>query len=323
MNDASVPAVSGDPRRPVWAILLSIAATGLGHIYCGRLLKGLILFFAGFAFAPIIVNAANNAASTFMLTIVIGSLLLLLGIFIYAIVDAGMLARRIGRDYQRKEYNRWYIYLLFIVVALSYPTNLAASIREHVLQAFKIPSQSMAPSILSGDRLLLNKARYRIQPPEKGDVVIFLDPDDRRKFYMKRIVALPGESVEIRDNVVYVDDRPLAQRPTDRPPKVNFALSAGAKIMIEDNGSRRYPIIIDSSHPQNMSNQVVPHGRCFVLSDNRQLTTAGSSHFGDSRYFGAIPLADIKGRMEYIYWPALSWSRFGGFTRVLSASGRR
>ena len=78
-----------------------------------------------------------------MLAVVCVSLLLLVGIFTYAAVDSGMQARRMGRDYQIKEYNRWYVYLLFIVVALSYPTNLASSIRENLLQAFKIPAQSM------------------------------------------------------------------------------------------------------------------------------------------------------------------------------------
>ena len=300
-------------RHPFWAVVLSVAATGLGHIYCGHLLKGLILFFASFAFAPIIVIAAQSATSPLMLALVIIALLLLLGIFIYAMVDAGALARRAGDGYQLKEYNRWYVYLLFIVVAVSYPTNLASSIRDDVLQAFKIPSQSMAPGILPGDRVLLNKARYKIASVQRGDVAVFICPDDRRKSYLKRIVAMPGESVEIRDNVVYVNDRPLVQHLPESNPELNFTLPNQANIVLEDNGSQRYPIIIAPTQPVHQARMVVPHGHCFVLSDNRQLTVGNERHFGDSREFGPIPLADVMGRVAYVYWPAMSWARFGQF----------
>jgi signal peptidase I len=313
MNPSSFSTAAGHSRHPVWAVLLSIAATGLGHIYCGRLLKGLVLFFASFAFAPIIVTAARNAASPLMLTLVVVSLLLLLGIFVYAIIDAGMLARKIGNGYQLKEYNRWCVYLLFIVVALSYPTNLASSIRDNIMQAYKIPSQSMAPGILPGDRVLLDKTRYRTQSPRRGDVVIFVYPDDRRFDYVKRIVALPGESVEIRDDVVYVNDRPFSQYPVDPEPGLDFSPNARAGILTEDNGINPYPIVVDDLEPYSMKKTVVPHGYCFVLSDNRQPTGGGTRHFGDSRHFGPVPLADIKGRLAYIYWPAHSWSRFGTY----------
>jgi signal peptidase I len=310
MNHAPSQTVDrqGHRRSPLWAVILSVAATGLGHIYCGRLLKGLVLFFVGFAFAPIIVLAAQNAGSTLMLGLVIASLLLLAGIFIYALIDAGLLARKTGSNYQLKEYNRWYIYLLFIVVALAYPTNLASSIRENILQAFKIPAQSMAPSILRGDRIFLNKAIYKIKAPQRGDVVIFLYPDDRRLFFLKRIVALPGDTIEIRDNKILIDDHPLAYKNLAPRPAMNFDPGSSAQALEEDNNGRSYPILIDNAHPITMHRTVVPHGSCFVLGDNR-------SHSKDSRTFGPIPLVDVKGRVDYIYWPALNWSRFGRFDR--------
>ncbi len=306
MNNTSSQTMAGHPRNPIWAVLLSIAATGLGHIYCGRLLKGLILFFASFAFAPIIVLAAQNAASAFMLALVIGSLMLLLGVFIYALVDAGLLARRIRGGYQLRDYNRWYIYLLFIVVALSYPTNLASSIRGHVLQAFKIPTQSMAPGILAGDRILLNKSIYKIKPPHRGDVVVFIYPDDRRLYYIKRIVALPGDTIEIKNNKIMINDQPLSYRDITPQPELNLNLDGAVQPQEENNIGRSYPILNDSAQMENMSRISVPHGACFVLGDNR-------SDSKDSRHFGPIPLADVKGRVDYIYWPAFNWSRFGRF----------
>ena len=310
MNHAASPTVGrrNSSRSPFWAAVLSVAATGLGHIYCGRLVKGLILFFAGFAFAPIIVLTAQNAASFLMLALVAGSLLLLLGIFIYAVIDAAMLARKTGRGYQIKEYNRWYVYLLFIVVALSFPTNLASSIRDNVLQAFRIPAQSMAPAILRGDSIFLNKAIYRIKAPARGDVVIFLYPDDRRLYYIKRIVALPGDTLEIRDNRVLINDEPLSYTKPASEPALNFNPGGSIQVLEENNHGRSYAILVDTARAINLPKITIPHGSCFVLGDNR-------SQSKDSRTFGPIPMADVKGRVDYIYWPAMSWSRFGRFAR--------
>lgn len=289
-------------RNPLAACLLSLAATGLGHIYCGRLVKGLILFFASFAFGPIIVAAANSAASTFMLAIVIGSLVLMFAIFVYAVVDSGLLARKL-RTYQLKEYNRWYLYLLLIVVAAGYPANLAHSIRTHVLQAFSVPSGSMSPSILPGDHILLNKAVYKIQAPQRGDVVIFTYPDDRRLNYVKRLVALPDDTVEIRKNILLVNDLPL-DGPNDSTSNGYFQPEGSQTILKEHNDAYRYPIVVDSDKPQDMAKLTVPHGYCFVLGDNRANSV-------DSRKFGPVPMSDIQGRLDYIYWPAKSWSRLG------------
>ncbi len=299
------PSITADPiaRRPAAAVLLSVAATGLGHIYCGRLTKGLILFFVSFAFAPIMVRAAQAAASTGLLLMVVGSVLLMLALFCYAVVDAGLLARRIGPDYEPKEYNRWYLYLVMIAVAVGYPSNMSGTIREHVLQAFKIPSTSMAPGILPGDRIFLNKAVYGIHPPQRGDVVVFIYPDDRRLYYIKRLVALPGDSIEIKHNKVWINDRPLAYTNT-YPEAINFKAKKKTAYLEERNQLQSYPIMIEDNTFENMAKITVPHGRCFVLGDNR-------ANSRDSRHFGPIPLADVKGRVDYIYWPVLKWSRFG------------
>ena len=303
MNEI-LPDCKSSKRKPLAACLLSLAATGLGHIYCGRLVKGLILFFASIAFGPIIVAAANSAASTLMMAIVIGSLVLLFVISVYAVIDSGLLARKLT-TYQLKEYNRSYLYVLLIVVAASFPTNFAHTIRDHVLQAFKVPSASMSPGILPGDRVLLNKVVYKTQAPQRGDVVIFTYPDDRRLNYVKRIVALPGDTVEIRENILLVDDRPLAS-PTGRGSALDFEPEGTQVVLMEKNAAAVYPILVDSARPQNMAKLTVPHGHCFVLGDNRGQSV-------DSRHFGPVPMSDIQGRLDYIYWPAGSWGRLGLF----------
>jgi signal peptidase I len=293
-------------RKPWLAVLLSVAATGLGHLYCGRLTKGLALFFLSFAFAPVLVALSRSASSTTVLVLMIGSLALMFAVFLYAMVDAGLLARRTAPSYRLKEYNHWLVYILFIVVSIGYPTNMSLSIKNHVLQAYKIPSVSMAPSFLRGDRIFLNKAVYQVKAPERGDAVIFVYPDDRHLDYLKRIIALPGDTIQIRNNVVWVNGQPLPQHAPATPPQLNFKPAPSSRLVIEQNGNRRYPILIDTDHPQNMAALTVPHGFCFVLGDNR-------AHSKDSRAFGPVPLSDVKGRVDYIYWPAASWSRFGSY----------
>jgi signal peptidase I len=306
-------------RKPLIAGLLSVAAPGLGHIYCGRLVKGLVLFFVSFAFAPIIVAMAHNAASTAMLVTVMSSFVVMLTIIVYAIVDAALTARRIGPRYQFKEYNRGVIYLLFIVVSVSYPTNLANTIRDHILHPFKIPSQSMAPSILPGDRIFLNKAIFKTRPPRRGDVVIFPNPDDRRIFFMKRIVALPGETIEIINNVIHINGHPLEYHPMNPAPELNFQPNTQIQLLEEINGDARYPIMMDQGTVVNHPRTRIPHGYCFVMSDNRVLGGRVGNHsssfpkLGDSRHFGPIPLVDVQGRLDYIYWSATGWSRFGRY----------
>lgn len=295
-------------RRPFLALLLSIAGTGLGHIYCGRLAKGLFLFFLSFAFAPIIVMSMGHTSSTFSLIAVIGSIIILISVFFYAVVDSFLLARKVGGEYVLKEYNRWYVYLLFIVVSISYPSGLTDHIREDILQAFKIPSVSMVPSILRGDHVLLNKAIYKGQSPKRGDVVVFVHPNDRHLNYIKRIVAMPEETVEIRNNVVLVSGKPLGYDPVDSEALSSIKSQIDGDVLEEVNGEAIYKIMLKGNIPaySDFKKITVPNGHCFVLGDNR----AQSS---DSRHFGPVPLADIKGRVDYIYLPAETWSRFGKY----------
>ncbi len=295
--------VSNNRRYPWLAVLLSIAATGLGHIYSGHLTKGLVLFFVGFAFAPLIVMTANHATSTTVLVMILFSVLLIVLVYIYAVVDSYRSAKR-AMHYQPKSYNQWPVYLLFILVSLTYPTSLSATIRDQVWQAFKIPSASMAPSVLPGDYIFLNKAIYNLKSISRGDIVVFIYPDDRRKFFIKRVVALPGDTVGIRNSVVWVNNKPLLQDSIAQPPETNFALGQNTRIVDETNGTAKYPILINGDQPENMAEITVPHGHCFVMGDNRPESK-------DSRHIGTIPLADVKGRLGYIYWPAVSWKRFG------------
>ncbi len=296
----------GKPRRPLYALLLTFGATGLGHIYCGRLEKGLVLFFISFLFTSVTVFSVKNVSSTFTLYLLLASIFITFLVFLYALIDSWLLAKRMGDRFRIKRYNKWYIYLLFILVSFSHPINREMVIRDHFLQAFKTPAGSMLPSILVNDHILLNKSIYLRQTPQRGDIVIFIYPNDRSKDFIKRIVALPGDSVEIKDNVLYVNDIALNYLEIDTQDLAEIKGQLTGQVFKETNGEVSYKIMLIDAPPQNYPRTIVPDGHCFVLGDNRNNSL-------DSRHFGPVPLVDVKGRVDYIYLPAESWSRFGRY----------
>ena len=107
-------------RSPLIAVILSLAATGLGQIYCGRIVRGLVIFLGSLLFAPAVVVAALLPPATVVLVGLILALLTVLGVYVFAVVDAFRLARR-GRDlFQSMDYNHPLVYALFILVGLTY-----------------------------------------------------------------------------------------------------------------------------------------------------------------------------------------------------------
>lgn len=162
---------------------------------------------------------------------------------------------------------------------------LAMFIREFFIQAFKIPSGSMRMTLIEGDRLMVNKLRYGPKlrftdyrlpgfgEPERGDVIVFIYPEDPKRDFIKRLIAKGGETVEIKDGDIYINGQLI----TDPVIKNLYHYNRG------DFGSKGNPI-------------KVPEGYYFVLGDN-----SSSSH--DSRYWGFVPEKNIIGKAEFIYWP--------------------
>jgi signal peptidase I len=152
---------------------------------------------------------------------------------------------------------------------------VALVIRATLFQAFWIPTGSMEPTLHEGDRVLVNKMSYRLHDVHRGDVVVFVRPDseaaaaaeDDVRDLIKRVVGLPGETVEARDGVVYVDGRRLEE-----------------------------PYLPEGTVTENLPPTSVPEGHVFVMGDNR-----GNSH--DSRAFGAIDVDSIVGRAFVRIYP--------------------
>jgi signal peptidase I len=168
---------------------------------------------------------------------------------------------------------------------------LALLIRAYVVQAFKIPTGSMIPTLLIGDHILVNKFIYGTkvpftdkkvlvwQEPERGDIVVFKYPQDPSRDFIKRIVAVEGDMVESRDKRLYVNGGPV-EEPFARHDEPD--------------------VIPGGIEPRdNFGPLVVPPDKIFVMGDNRD-------HSHDSRYWGFVDEEDIRGKAFIIYW---SWDK--------------
>jgi signal peptidase I len=155
--------------------------------------------------------------------------------------------------------------------AIAISLVLALLIRTFIIQAFKIPSGSMIPTLLVGDHLLVNKFVYRFHPPRRGDIVVFKFPQDRKTDFIKRVVAQEGDTVEL----------------------VNRTLLVNGLKQFEPYTQYEKPSSLDS----HFGPVTVPRGKIFVMGDNRD-----NSY--DSRYWGPVAVKDVVGKALVIYW---SW----------------
>ncbi len=300
-------------RLPWLAVVLSWIMAGLGHIYCGRFVKGLIFTFLVCIFIPVFFGALSVGPSSVRIVVIILSLVISIVIWLAAMIDSWYTAKHTSASYTPKDYNRWYVYLLLVLMGTGGSTQIAFNIRTAVLEAFRVPAASCYPTIVPNDRLLANKLAYKNRDPERGDLIVFLNPKDRRQNYIKRVAAIAGDTVEIKDSQLYINDEQLQRQKLSQSALNNIRIEFSGKplegdVFEESNGDAKYKIFL-AGPPHNeastdFAKMTVPEYHCFVLGDNRNLSF-------DSRNFGPIPLATIKGRTDYLYCPAKDWSRFG------------
>ena len=296
-------------RKPTTAISLSIIMPGLGQIYCGALVLGLIITAIGILLLPILgLSLAQKNISLIILTGFLTNFYYLAVIF-----DAYRRAKRSDTNYQPKEYNKWYVYPLLILINMGGVLPITLLVKAHMVEAFKIPVAAGYPTLLPGDRILANKLIYNNQEPTPGDIIVFTAPNNRHSKYIKRIIACEGDTIEMRNNDVYVNGNKLERSEIPNQDLSSISINIEGKPLTgkgyyETINNKTYKIFISKPpHDQTLhdfTKITVPPNHCFVLGDNRNLTE-------DSRSFGMIPLATIIGKAEYLYCFSKDWSRFG------------
>ena len=195
-----------------------------------------------------------------------------------------------------------YEYAEAIIIAIL----IAVVVRTFVVQAYKIPSRSMVPTLLVGDHILVNKFIYGVKVPflrnkiisvtnpQRGDIVVFIYPNDRSKDYIKRVIGLGGDKIEIKNKIIFINGKKYSD----------------AYGIYSDNVI--YP---GSMQPRdNFGPVTVPEKSLFVMGDNRDESA-------DSRFWGFVDLKDVEGKAFIIYFSLnyeeknLRWQRLGNILR--------
>lgn len=297
--------IATSPRKPLFALLMSLVLPGFGQLYNGEVNKAIWLFL-GFAFffgGPVdSMIALHLHGAAMMLGLVIG-LLLTIAIWLFGMADGWRsAARRQGYQPQRWQISGMYV-LVFILCNVLVMPIVIVGVRSHLVESFRIPSSSMIPTLLPGDFIFADK-RYNCPvckyPIRRGDIVIFTNPNDRTMYFVKRIIGLPGDRVQISSHAVSINGKSLVSNEVATP--------HGAQV-VEGDGARQWQVLWKSTDtPLPEPDVTVPAGQAFVLGDNRN----GSV---DSRSFGTIPMQDVVGKVRQIWFSygdsGVRWNRLG------------
>lgn len=217
-----------------------------------------------------------------------------------------------GKEPVLVDYSKAFFPVLFVVLIL----------RSFIAEPFRIPSNSMMPTLLTGDFILVNKFTYGLRlpitnykvlamgEPERGDVVVFRPPHHPEQDWIKRIIGLPGDKVSYRDGRLTVNGEPIIYAPIGTyQGRGNGTEMTGSQELREQIGKHVHRILLRTESPlldQGEGDWVVPKGEYFVMGDNRDNSE-------DSRYWGFLPEQNLRGRAFLI------WMNFDGgvdFSRI-------
>jgi len=197
------------------------------------------------------------------------------------------------------------------VEAFAIAILLALFIRTFIVQAFKIPSGSMKPTLLIGDHLLVNKFVYGIKipyadrviipvkNPKRGDVIVFKWPKDESKDFIKRVIGIEGDVIEIKENQLFINSEGIT---TEHAGEFNDE-DLYVEELEEYLGDVKHSVLDREKGYEDFGPITVPENSVFVMGDNRDNSQ-------DSRYWDCVTLNKIKGKALIIYWSWPHWDRF-------------
>jgi signal peptidase I len=193
----------------------------------------------------------------------------MVGLFLFISLDALLRAIKL-RAIALRSYNKWYIYLaVFLLSSVVIRPLLGWTIKNNIVKAYKIPSSGMEPALLVGDHLIANTRIYKSEKPKRGDIVIFEFSKDPSKDFIKRVIGMEDEKVEVIDNKIYINDQLLDD------PWGYF----------EDDGSTKGLPVLEKFDLSLFKDSL------FVLGDNR-------NNSQDSQFLGFV---NIKGKSKPIF----------------------
>jgi len=279
------------------AVGLSLIVPGGGQIYRGHTRRGLLVWAGMFI---VIVSIPWTRIAGCVAAFVL---------YLISLVDAAVVDERPAP--------RWLLYVPLLILAAYLIVNIG--VRGYLVEAFKIPSASMLPTLQIGDHFFVAKWQ---RAPRRGDVVAFDSPRHPGTILVKRVVAVAGDRVGIKRGALILDDKPVAaQRVGDEvyldvDERIGGEAERKAVRIDEELDGHRFGTYHDlqidvalTDFPQAGVSFTVPEGTVFVLGDNRDASL-------DSRHFGPVPLASVIGKPLFIWWSqspdhTIRWDRFG------------
>lgn len=292
------------PRNPWLASAMSFVLPGFGQLYNAEANKAIWLFIAFAVLSiPCLAFVALYLSGTLVVPTLFLGLFLTLSIWVYGMTDAWRTARD-RQDYVPLGWQISGVYALVFSLCLLAQLFLVNYVREHQVQSFYIPSNSMQPGILKGD-VMFADMRYNCPGCKgaitRGDIAIFVYPNNRTLYYVKRVIALPGDRVSIKGHFIILNGKPLTVREEHGESGI---------LITEAIDDRQW--LVQWTQPDQQPEDLeltVPPGQALVLGDNRSTAQ-------DSRMFGTVPLADIVGKARQIWFSkepqaGIRWGRFG------------
>lgn len=274
------------------ALLLSLITPGLGQLYNGDVSKG-ISFFLIFGFSiPVFSWLALHGPNFSLWLLIVAGALSALGVYVLSCMDAFKRANVIGESYRPGPYNKSYVCVSALFFGYFFVLNqLVMYTRTNLVELHYVPSASMSPGLERGDFVFTDK---NVNSPgskrkiKRGDIATFVYPNDRTAIYVKRVIGLPGDIIEIADGDVKVNGQSLTQS--------HSSATQGRQVITEKAASgKTYEVYWKPGSQRSPLSLTVPDGRVFVLSDNRD-------EGYDSRQFGALPLTDIIGIAKQVWF---------------------
>lgn len=312
----TLPPTSMSPRKPPIAALASLILPGFGQFYNGDLNRAIWIFLCfSLLCIPGVALIALYLPDRLMLPALLLGLGLTIGVWIYAIWDAWRRALTNADTIIKPWQFSGVYFLVFLLCDLLALPLLTQYVRQHQVEPLRIPSSSMEPSVLHGDMIWADK-RYNCpgckQGVHRGDIAVFAYPNDRSILYIKRVVGLPGDHIQLKNRQVWVNGQALQQSPPNDQGTVTEGFGERRWLVqwaeAQAEVAKLPPLNRVETAPVTELNITVPDGQVFVLGDNRLAST-------DSRSFGTVPMQDILGRARQVWFSSstqgVRWDRLG------------